>query len=58
MRFFLLILALFFVLPASGQTPAIHFRNVNREVGIPMPGAGDFGAEVHHPADERRSGTV
>jgi len=38
MRFSFLLLALFFVLPASGQTPAIHFRNVNREVGIPMPG--------------------
>jgi enediyne biosynthesis protein E4 len=38
MRVSVFLLALFATLPAPGQTPAIHFRNVNREVGIPMPG--------------------
>lgn len=31
-------LLLLIVPPATSQAPAIHFRNANRELGIPMPG--------------------
>jgi len=40
MRFFLFLFPMLLLPPAFGQSPAIHFRNVNRDVGIPMPGAG------------------
>jgi enediyne biosynthesis protein E4 len=38
MRFSCFLLPLMLLVPAFGQAPAIHFRNVNREVGIPVPG--------------------
>jgi hypothetical protein len=38
MRLSSFILPLLLLIPAFGQAPAIHLRNANREVGIPMPG--------------------
>jgi enediyne biosynthesis protein E4 len=38
MRFSPFLVSLTLLIPAFGQTPAIHFRNVNREVGLPMSG--------------------
>ena len=38
MRFSRFLLPLPLLVSAFGQTPPIHFRNVNREVGIPLPG--------------------
>ena len=38
MRFSSFLVPLALLIPAFGQAPTIHFRNVNQEVGIPMPG--------------------
>jgi enediyne biosynthesis protein E4 len=37
MRFYNCIMPLVLLVPVFGQAPALHFRNVNREVGIPVP---------------------